>query len=173
MSAPLNSGRLRANRGAAPSLRRPLREKFVERFLHRRAGGKKILQCDAKGAAKAQQLVVGDTANLGFDLRQRAPADVPTLETNTRCQLVLSQTELIPKLPDFRTDDVLPSFLAHTRRSCRFLRSELLRYRSSLRLRNGMPVGEIRMMTSANISNHFRCGRSQQRQYQSRRNAAP
>jgi hypothetical protein len=102
--------------------RRLFREEFIQQFLHRPGSRKQVQGRNAQCAGEAQQFVVGHTSNLGLDLRERAPADVPSLEPDARRQLGLSQIELIPQLPDFRSDDVLSGFAAHAARSCRFRR---------------------------------------------------
>jgi hypothetical protein len=111
---------------------RSFREEFNQRLLHGARGRKKRFRGNMQRSGQAQQLVVGDAADLSFDLRKGAAADVPPLQTDARSQLVLSQTELESKLSNLGSDDILPGF--HASRSCQPWRRSVLRYRSRLRL---------------------------------------
>ena len=101
-------------RRAAPAEILPVsglrREEFSEHLFHMRRGRKKLVGQYTEGSRNAHQLEIRNTPELRLDLRERAPADVPSKQADTGAQLILSESLLVAEVPDFWTDGVLSGF---------------------------------------------------------------
>lgn len=118
-----------------------------------RWGRKKLVGQDTEGSCNANQLEIRNTPELRLDLRERAPADVPSEQADAGAQLVLSESLLVAVVPDFWTDDILSgSHLARKREDAFPARCDCYDFIAQFPCRNFTAKGEQTAPTKSGVS---------------------